>query len=389
MTFLLSWQEPLPIAKFSTKDREHNRGLQQEVLIFRYLFKEIFITLVALTTILLFIFMSNQFVQYLNRAVGGQIPAVMLMKLMMIELPTLMGLLVPLGFYVAILVAYGRLYADSEMTVLQACGYGPTQLFWHTLTMAILVAGLVALIMLWLSPFVAADRAKILRATGVQTLIQTITPGRFQSVSSGRQVFYVESMNRAHTVGKNIFLARLLQKNGQSRWDVVWAEQAYAETDPKTFEDYVVLRNGKEYEGLPGHADYRVAEFERYQARLPHPKVEIKDDLRTEGTLSLWPKQYTNRKIAAELQWRFSVPLMVLTLTMVGVPLCRVNPRSGKYAKLLPAIVFYIFYANFIFVARDWFVAGKTPAFLGMWWIHLLAAVFGLVLLMRNRVRQT
>ena len=144
MTFLLSWQEPLPIAKFSTKDREHNRGLQQEVLIFRYLFKEIFITLVALTTILLFIFMSNQFVQYLNRAVGGQIPAVMLMKLMMLELPTLMGLLLPLGFYVAILVAYGRLYADSEMTVLQACGYGPTQLFWHTLTMAILVAGLVA-----------------------------------------------------------------------------------------------------------------------------------------------------------------------------------------------------------------------------------------------------
>ena len=78
---------------------------------------------------------------------------------------------------------------------------------------------------------------------------------------------------------------------------------------------------------------------------------------------------------------------MVLTLTLVGVPLSRVNSRSGKYAKLLPAIVLYIIYANLMFVARNWLAVGKTPLWLGMWWIHVLFLLVGLLLLWRNQVK--
>jgi lipopolysaccharide export system permease protein len=357
------------------------------VLIFRYLAKEVFITLAALTTILLLIFMSNQFVTYLNRAASGQIPAMLVMKLMMLELPTLMGLLLPLGFYVALLVAYGRLYAESEMIVLQACGYGPRQLLQHSFIMATAVAILVTVIMMWASPFVAIERATLLRTTGIQTLIQTIVPGHFRAVSNGQQVFYVASMTRDHTKAEHVFLARLVQKDGQRQWDVLWAQTAFAETEPGTYEDYVILKNGKEYQGVPGRADYQVAEFERYKARLPHPSLEIKGDIRTSSTSSLWPLNNPDLIKAAELQWRLSVPLMVLTLTLVGVPLSRVNPRAGKYAKLLPAIVLYIIYANFMFIARDWLISGKTPLWLGMWWIHLIVALLGLLLIWRNQVK--
>jgi len=355
------------------------------VLIFRYLAKEVFITLVALTTILLLIFMSNQFVHYLNRAVSGQIPVMFVMKLMMLELPNLMGLLLPLGFYVALLIAYGRLYAESEMTVLQACGYGPAQLLKHSFIMAIVVAILVTMIMMWASPLIAIERAKILRTSGVQTLIQTIVPGHFREVAGGRQVFYVEKMNTAHTQAKNVFLARLAEKEGKQQWDVLWAQKAFAETDEKTFEEYVIFENGKAYEGVPGHADYQVAEFKRYQARLPHPIMAVKSDVRTANTASLWPLNNPDRQKAAELQWRLSVPLMVLTLTLVAVPLSRVNPRAGKYAKLLPAIVLYIIYANFMFIIRDWLIAGKIPVWLGVWWLHLAVALLGLLLIWRNQ----
>ena len=80
---------------------------------------------------------------------------------------------------------------------------------------------------------------------------------------------------------------------------------------------------------------------------------------------------------------------MVLALTLVGVPLSRVNPRAGKYAKLLPAIVLYIVYANFMFISRNWMIAGKTPIWLGMWWIHLSVALLGVLLIWRNRVKLT
>lgn len=358
------------------------------MLIFRYLAKEVFITLIALTAILLLIFMSNQFVVYLNRAASGKIPAMLVMKLMMIELPNMMGLLLPLGFYVALLVAYGRLYAESEMTILQACGYGPRQLLQHSLIMASVVAVIVAIIMIWASPIIGVERSRLLRTTGIQTLIQTIVPGRFHAISGGKEVFYVASMNREHTKAKHIFLARLTEKEGRGKeWSILWADTAFAEIEPDTHEDYVVLQEGTQYQGLPGQADYQIAKFERYKARLPHPTAEIKSDLHTASTASLWPPNNKDLNKAAELQWRLSVPLMVLTLTLVGVPLSRVNPRAGKFAKLLPAIVLYIIYANFMFVARDWLLSGKIPVWLGLWWLHIVVAIIGLLLIYRNQVK--
>lgn len=357
------------------------------MLIFRYLSKEVFITLASLTTILLLIFMSNQFVVYLNRAANGQIPAMLVLKLMMLELPTLLVMLLPLGFYAAILVAYGRLYADSEMTVLQACGYGPKQLLLQSFIMASAVMVLLMVIMLWGSPFIMKERAKLLRETGIQTLIKTIVPGRFRAVSGGRQVFYVGSMNRDHSVANHVFLARLVKKESQQQWDVLWADKAFAETEPGTNEDYVILQDGKQYQGKPGHADYQIAEFQQYKARLPHPTVEIKDDIRAVSLSNLWPLNNPDVRKSAELQWRFSVPFMVLTLTLVGVPLSRVNPRAGKYAKLLPAMVVYIVYANALFIARDWLVSGKTPVWLGMWWPHLIVVLLGLILLRHNQMK--
>lgn len=356
------------------------------MIIFRYLVKEVFITLIALTAILMLIFLSNQFVQYLNRAASGNIPGVIIMQLMMLELPNLMGLLLPLGFYMAILLAYGRLYADSEMTVLRACGYGSTHLLKHSLIMALVVALLVGMVMIWASPLIAVERAKLLRSTGIQTLIQTIMPGRFHAISGGKQVFYAHSMSRDHKKAEQVFLAKQTKKQNKIQWDILWADKAFSERDARTAEEYIVLQNGREYQGSPGQANYQVAEFYQYKTRLPHPNVRFQDDIRTAKTAALWPLNNKNRQKAAELQWRLSIPLMVITLTLVAVPLSRVSARSGKFAKLLPAVIIYILYANGIFLARDAIVSGKIPLWVGMWSIHLAVALLGLVLIWRGKV---
>lgn len=357
------------------------------MIIFRYLTKEVFLTLIALTAILLLIFMSNQFVQYLNRAASGAIPGMIIMKLMMLEMPNLIGLLLPLGFYIALLLAYGRLYAESEMTVMVACGYSPKQLLKHSFIMASVITIIVAVLMIWASPLIATERAKLLRSTGIKTLIQTIMPGRFHAINAGQQVFYVQSMSRDHTKAEQVFLAKSSVQENRIQWDILWADKAFAETDPKTGEEYIVLQNGKEYQGIPGNADYQVAQFADYKTRLPRPIVRINEDIRTAKTSSLWPLNNSNLKKAAELQWRLSIPLMVLTLTLVAVPLSRVSPRSGKYAKLLPAIIVYILYANFMFVARDAIASGTIPLWIGMGWIHLIVVMLGLFLIWRNQVK--
>lgn len=357
------------------------------MIIFRYLAREVFITLIALTGILMLIFLSNQFVQYLNRAASGNIPGMIIMKLMMLEIPNLMGLLLPLGFYMAILLAYGRLYAENEMTILRASGYGPNKLLSHSVLMASVVALVVAMVMMWASPYIAIERAKLLRSTGIKTLIQTIMPGRFHAINWGLQVFYVQSMNRDHSQAEQVFLAKkTIGADNKLQWDILWANKAYSEHDVSTNEEYIVLKKGKEYQGIPGQANYQVAEFAEYKARLPHPVIKLNDDIRTAKTNTLWPLNNTNLAKAAELQWRISIPLMVFTLTLVAVPLSRVNARAGKFSKLLPAVIIYILYANFMFLARNAITSGKIPLWIGMWWIHILVALLGLFFIWRSRV---
>jgi len=356
------------------------------VLIFRYLAKEVFTTLLALTCILLLIFMSNQFVQYLSRAANGQIPAMFILKLMALELPMLLGLLLPLGFYMALLLAYGRLYAESEMTVLHACGYGPPQLLKHSLIMGSGVAVVVLIILLWVNPGIAVERVKLLRSSGIQVMIKTLVPGKFTATSGGKDMFYVENMNKNHDRATGVFLARLNQKNGKPRWDILWADEAYATHNPKIGTNDLVLIDGHAYQGQPGQADYQIVSFKQYETRLPEPVSSPKaGDLRSAATADLWPLGPGNEAKAAELQWRFSIPLMVMVLTLVAVPLSRVNPRAGKYARLLPAIILFIAYANLMFITRDAVAAGKLPLGLAIIGLHGSMVLIGVGLMWRNR----
>lgn len=353
------------------------------MIIGRYLKKEIFVTLISLTVILLLIFMSNQFMRYLTRAASGKIPAMFIMKLMMLELPNLIGLLLPLGFFISLLLVYGRLYAESEMTVLKACGYGPFSLLKDTLKPALTVTFIVFIIMIWASPEIALEREKLLRTTGIQTLIKTIIPGQFREISKNKQVFYVEKLNSAHTVADNIFLAR--QKN--NTWEIFSADKAYLEQDSVTYEEYVTFESGSAYRVVPGQADSQLALFKDYKMRLPHPDIVLKEDLRSLKTKDLLPLNNKDNRKAAELQWRLSIPLMVLALTFVAIPLSRVNTRSGKFAKLLPAIGLYVVYANAMFVMRNWLISGKIPPWVGMWWLHAIVIITGLFLIFKSHKR--
>ena len=83
----------------------------------------------------------------------------------------------------------------------------------------------------------------------------------------------------------------------------------------------------------------------------------------------------------AELQWRLSLPLLVFIVTLMAVPLSRVNPRQGRFLKLLPAILLYMAYLTILIAARGALEKGKIPPALGLWWVHAIFLAIGLGLL--------
>jgi lipopolysaccharide export system permease protein len=353
------------------------------MVIFRYLLKEIVVALLVLTTIIFIIFLSNQFVHYLNRAVGGNMPGMIVLQLMMIEIPNLLGLLLPLGLYMAILLAYGRMYADSEMIALQACGYSEGRLMRQTLAIALVVAVIVGTLVFYYNPRISSSRARLIRSQGITTMIKTIMPQRFHALSGGKRVIYVEEMKKGNTLASHIFYA----EKGKKNWGVLSAESAHTLEDKETKETTLYLGKGHYYQGVPGQADFRVSSFDKMKVNLPKPVINISNDARTLPTASLWPLNNKDKKKVAELNWRLSIPVMVFVLTLLALPLSKVNPRQGKFSRLAPAIILFAVYANMMFIGRDWLREGVIPWWMGLWWLHLIGLMTAFSLMYFSRKR--
>ena len=95
------------------------------MILVRYFVKEVLMTLLVLTIILLTIFLSNQFVHYLSRSASGQFPGMAVLQLILLDVPNLLGFLLPLGFFITLLLVYTRMYAENEMTVFASLWFGP------------------------------------------------------------------------------------------------------------------------------------------------------------------------------------------------------------------------------------------------------------------------
>lgn len=356
------------------------------MIISRYLTKEILLTLMAVTTVLLLLFLSNQLVHYLSFAASGKIAANILFELMGLEVPYLLSLLLPLGLYLGIILAYGRLYADSEMNVLHACGVSVNRLIMMTSLFAFCVSLVVLVLMLWVNPYIASQKDQLIRSNLAENnLLNTLMPGRFQVSNDGKRVIYVEKISNDRKQAQNIFIAD--QKGGSpvSAWVVVSAAKGYQKIDPANHGRFVVGEEGYRYEGRPGENDYKIIRFEKYTVRIPEAiKLAKRQQNEAASNGVLW-ENYQNAEKAAELQWRFSIPLSGFILGLLAIPFSQVRPRQGRYSRVLPAIILCVAYFNLLFAARIWVEQKTIPVKMGIWWVHGIFLVILLIVLMRKR----
>ncbi|MBU1629060.1 MAG: LPS export ABC transporter permease LptF [Gammaproteobacteria bacterium] len=353
------------------------------MIISRYISKEALLTTFTVTTVVVFMFVLNQCIRYLDYIATGKYAADIVLQLILLELPMLFSLLLPLGLFLGILLSYGRLYVDSEMTVLSSCGYSPHQLLATTFKFTVVLFLVVSLHVFFLQPIVATHRDHLMDVAESGSIVQTLLPGDFQSTMHGKRVFYVQSMSQDRLQSRRIFVAEQLHrssvKDAASQWALLTAQKAHTEMDKATGERQVVLQNGYRYQGVPGQLNWKTLQFQEYRIHLGKPVQWGRNEgIEVVSTDKLIRKALHDRDSMAELQWRISIPLSVFILGLLAVPLSRVKPRHGRFARLLPALLLYAFYVNMIFVSRSWTEEGTVPAWVGVWWIHVL--VLGLAL---------
>ncbi|VUD68997.1 Lipopolysaccharide export system permease protein LptF [Thalassocella blandensis] len=350
------------------------------MIIFRYLAREVLTSMFAVSFVLLLIIFSARFVKYLAEAAAGKLDAGVLLTLMAYKSLGFMELILPLGLFIGILMSYGRLYLESEMTVLFACGLSNKQLLNYTLATSFFVAIFVALLATYLGPHGVNASEKLLAEQRNRTDFETLKPARFNDLESGKGVTYAESISKDKKTLNHVFIAELAKDSKEGVPTILMAESGETIIDSEFGEKYLLLKNGKQYKGQPGGAKYETVEFEQLYQLLPEPDYAITKRKATDGMTTLELYQDDSDSASAALQWRLSLPVLVMIVGFLAVPLSRTQPRKGRYGKLLPAILIYIIYLVCLNAARGVMDNGSSPVAGLLWWIHGVFFILAVVL---------
>jgi lipopolysaccharide export system permease protein len=346
----------------------------------RYVFQEVAANWIAVTAVLLVILLSNQLARVLSQAAANDFPRHVVLSLIGLTTAGYLTLIVPIGFFLAIVLALGRLYHESEMAAIQACGVGPSGLYRPIATLGIIIAALLA----WLSFLAvpqASARAQSIRLEALrEAQFGALEPGRFRAFASGNIVFYAERVDdNGILYNVNVFVDRPSADNKQSRlevWTASRAEQRGIGLPEQTF----VLYDGHRYEGIPGSGEFRIIQFSEGGIPVPLGSLIANSDkpgMKSTGQLLA----SSSTADIAELQWRISTPLMALVLMVMAVPLAKLRPRQGRFGKIGLAVLAYFIYYYLMIAARSWLESGALPSVIGLWWVHFAGLGLALWLL--------
>lgn len=350
------------------------------MIISRYISREIAASFLVVTLVLGLMFLSGTLMRLLADMLQGKYQADLLFTLLGLRSLENMVFILPLALFVAIMMALGRMYRDSEIVVLSACGYGPLQML-KTVALIGLIASLgIGTLSLFVGPWAEDRSVAVMDEAGARIGIEGLEPGQFSSLGSSGSVVYVEHID---TNTKNLYglFATVQGEHGLSQ---LTAERGQEYVDRESGDRYLLLQNGFRYEKQQGAREYRITRFAEHGIRIQEREATPSHRRRSAApTSELWQSSQLVDRV--ELQWRLAMPLSTLLLALLAVPLSRSAPRKGRMLGLFIGILFYMAYSNMLNVARSAMSKGDLPAWMGLWWVHLSVLILAGILIWRQQ----
>ena len=345
----------------------------------KYLFREWLWTFLAVTVVLLIVMIGVALGELLNDIAGGRIPSGLLWVLIGLKMPEVMGTILPLSMFIAIIWGLGRIYRDQEMSVMRSSGFRWQMMLRPLFNLLLPVGAILLLIGLFLNPVAAsATQQKLLDAfrNAAEWGLQT---GTFHVLRGGELVLYVEAVEKDGRTLRNVFIQR---KDGDR--EQVWsAEKGYYWLDKVTGNRYLTLENGQITEGGSKTLDFGIMPFSRNDLKLPEPETRVKEDA-IEVRKSADILRSGSVEGIVEFQWRIAPAIAVIVLGLLAIPLSHSAPREGRGGRALLGILAYSVYVNTLYMTRNWLLKDDLPLFLGLWWVHALALLIAILWLRRQ-----
>lgn len=343
-------------------------------VIHRYLGRELLQYWLVFTLVLWLILVTARFSLYLGQAADGSLPAATVLALLGLKSVGFFVFLLPVTLYLSLLWLLGRLNRDHETLALGASGVGQLQLYRAVAAPVALAMLLVALLSFYLVPYTAQEGYRLRAQAQQQFDGGALAPGRFHTLGNGRWLLYAQRAGAREGELDDVFI----HVQQQPRPQVLVAKHAQLR-QPEGEDRLLILRDGYRYDGVPGRADYRVLHYREYGLRLRPPPADTAHRWDAVDSAAL----FADPQPAARAEWqvRWSRPLSVLVLVLLAVPLARFRPGASRFHPLWLGVLAFTVYYNLLATAQLWLARGQVPAWLGLWWVHLLFAAAALMLL--------
>lgn len=294
------------------------------------------------------ILVTTVLIRLLGQAAGGSVPADAVLALIGFGALARLPIVLSLTVFIAVLLVLSRSYRDSEMVIWFASGLPLTAFIRPVLQFAIPAACVIAAMTLFVTPWANFKSEEFQAQLDTRDDTTRVAPGVFRESAGAQRVFFVETGAGEGGKLRNVFINSV--EDGQL--SVIASARGSTIRDERG-DRFVVLEDGRRYDGQPGTAEYRVVAFERYQVLIEARRsADQAVRSRTTATAELI-RDPTSRHLG-ELAGRINAPIVALVLALLAIPLSFVNPRAGRSNNLILAILAYLVYSNTISIGQAW-----------------------------------
>ncbi|MBC3872819.1 LPS export ABC transporter permease LptF [Undibacterium flavidum] len=351
----------------------------------RALRRELFSAASAVFTTLFTITVTFMLIRILRDAAGGKIASSDVLILIGFYSLDYFPILLILTGFISVLLVVTRAYQDSEMVVWFASGLSLTRWIAPILSVALPLTILVGTLSLVVSPWANEQMQEVRNRYEKREDIAKVAPGKFQESRGGGRVSFVEEVSGDLSKVQNIFTS--MMNDGRS--SVIIAKEGKVEIDAHG-DRFLVMSQGRRYDGLPTEGDFQMMQFEKYAVLL---SAQSNLDANNKSAKALPLRTLIdepNPTRDGELLWRVSLPFMGLLLMLLAIPLGYVNPRVGRSANMIVALILVAVNLNILNMLQLAVVQGKVSFWRASWPMHVVVAILiALFFMWRLKVNST
>ena len=351
---------------------QSSQGIYKKNILLKSLNLEVLLSSTGVFLIFFFLVVSSRFVGYFEQASEGLIDPSLIFKVVILRFPDFVTLLLPLSFFLGVVITISRLYSDREIYGYFAGGLSNNDLIRYLLPQSIVFFFITLSLSVYIAPYTKELSKEILTQDTIQEQFESVKPNELFSFNENEGFIYIEDKKRNILEDVVIFMP-----NDNYSSLIISEKLEYEDLSSKIDLDF---KDGVLYQDIFNQSSSLVSYFGELSIPVDNPKNSIS------GLSFSKLFDFSIKSSKSQNQWNLSIPLTIFILLIFAVNFSKVEPRQGRLSVLVPSIFIYILYLSLLILARDSFDGSLTSSQNNIWYVHLTFLLFAIFLVIRKNL---